>query len=388
MSHKSVPTAAVPYQIRVRDASMVKKGDVGRATSLKLVPKFIDVGGFEMTLPSRDPKAGLLTKGAWLEFMSESGDGIMAGQIRGIKEVEDENNIGGTLTVYGPSAEQVIADRLAYQVPTSAATSQAAAEYDRRSGVAETIIKQYVDLNAGPGALVARRTAGLTIEADNLRGSSVKGSARMMNLLELIQPLAISGGIGFRVVFSTVTGQLEFQVFTPTDKSGTAKFGMQLGNLISYERTQEAPRSSVAIVGGQGDGTARVFREIIDSVAITLWGNRSEAFIDRRDSTDTVELDQAGTEEVVTNGPINGLSIKTMDTPRLQFYRDYNLGDKVSIPDKGVTDVLREIELTWTADKGPSAESTVGSSSVTGTAKLIKRLAYLNKVVEHLQARK
>jgi hypothetical protein len=367
---------------------MTKVGDIGRATSLKLVPKFLDVGGYELTLPSRDPKAALLTKGAWLEFLTSDDDGIMAGQIRGIKEVEDENNVGGTLTVYGPSAEQVIADRLAYQVPTSAATNQAAAEYDRRSGVAETVIKAYVNLNAGPGALVARRTTGLSIEADNLRGSSVKGSARMMNLLELIQPLALSGGIGFRVVFSTVTGQLEFQVYVPTDKSGTAKFGMQLGNLVSYERTQEAPRSSVAVVGGQGDGTARVFRELIDSAAITLWGNRSEAFVDRRDSTDTVELDQAGTEEIVTNGPINGLAIKTMDTPRLQFYKDYNLGDKVSIPDKGVTDVLREIELSWTAEKGPSAESTVGSSSVTGTDRLIKRLNYLNRVVEMLQARK
>lgn len=367
---------------------MVKTGDIGRATSLKLVPKFLDVGGFELTLPSRYSKASLLTEGCWLEFLSSDGDGIMAGQIRGIKEVADDNNYGGTLTVYGPSAEQVIADRLAFQVPGQPATNQSAADYGRRAGVAETVIKAYVSENAGSGAIAARQTSGLTIETDYARGATVKASARMLNLLELIRPLAQTGGIGFRVVFSVTTGQLEFQVYTPTDKSGSAKFGMNLGNMVSYERVREAAKTNVAIIGGAGDGTSRVFREIVDNTAITNWSNRTETFVDRRDTTDTPELDQAGTEEVVNNGPVNGLSIKTMDTPNLQFYRDYNLGDVVSIPDMGVTDVLREIELTWDASDGPKAETSVGTASMTGTYRMIKQLAYLTKIVEEIQARK
>lgn len=373
-----------PYQIRIRDTTRKKTGDLDRVSSLKIIPRFLDVGAFELSLPLNDPKVSKLVPGGWLQFLSDDEE-IISGQIRGYKTVMDEDTVGGVLTVYGPSAEQVVADRLAYQVPTSAATSQSATDYDRRSGAAETVIKGYVNANAGPLALVARRVSGLVMETDLARGSTVKGSARMLNLVELISPLCQSGGIGWRVRFSG--DSLEFQVYVPSDKSGTAKFGSYLGNLVSFERTSEAAKTNTSIVGGQGEGTARVFREIIDSAAVASWNNRTETFIDRRDTTDIVELDQAGTEEIVSNGPIEGLSIKTVDTPNLLFYRDYFLGDKVAIPEAGIVDILREIEINWSADQGPSAETTVGSASTTGTLKMIKALDALNKKVEALQAK-
>lgn len=373
-----------PYDVRIRDENRIKRGDIGRATSLKLIPRYLDVGAFELVLPLADPKAPLLVKGGWLQFFSGDEE-ILSGQIRGRKIVNDESNVGGTLTVYGPSAEQVVADRLAFQVPTMAATSQSATDYDRRSGAAETVVKGYVGANAGPGTIVSRRVSGLVIETDLARGASVKGSARMTNLVELIAPLCLSGGIGWRVRFNG--DNLEFQVYVPSDKSGKAKFGSDLGNLVSYEQTEEAAKTNTAIVGGQGDGTLRVFREIQDSAAVAEWSNRTESFVDRRDSTDTVELDQAGTEETVTNGPVNGLAIKTADTPNLLFYRDYFLGDKVSIPEASIVDILREIEINWTADGGPSAETTVGSASTTGTMKMIQQLDKLTAQVEALQAK-
>lgn len=384
-----MPTPSVsipPYTVRVRDANKVRRGELGRMTGLKLIPRFNDVGAFEITLPYAHPKTALVAKGGWLEFLSNDNT-IMAGQVRGLRLIEDENNIGGTLVAYGPSAEQILADRLAYQVPTSSATTQGSDDYDNRSGVAETVIKQYVNLNAGPGALVARQTSSFVIEADLARGSAVKGSARMTNLLELCQVLASAGGLGYRVVFNA-SDQLEFQVYVPTDKSGSAKFGMELGNLISYESTQEASKSSCVVVGGGGDGVARTFREINDSTAQALWANRSETFIDKRDTSDTSELDQAGTEESVTNGPVNGLSIKTADIPNLRFNREYFLGDKVGIPQAGVTDVLREVEIEWKADGGPSTSSTVGTASTTGTLKMLKQLADLNAKVAALESNK
>lgn len=373
-----------PYEIRIRDQNRIKTGDLSRVNTLKITPRYLDVGAFELTVPKGDPKADKLVPGGWLQFLSNDQE-IISGQIRGIKEINDENNVGGTLSIYGPSAEQVVADRLAFQVPGSPATTQNAADYDRRSGVAETVVKAYVNLNAGPGAIAARRVSGLVIETDLARGATVKGSARMDNLAELISPLCLSGGIGWRVRFNG--DNLEFQVYVPSDKSGVAKFGSLLGNLVSYERTQEAAKTNVSIVGGQGDGTARVFREIVDSAAATAWNNRTETFVDRRDSTDTVELDQAGTEETVNNGPINGLAIKTADTPNLLFYRDYFLGDKVSIPEVNIVDILREIEINWSATDGPAAETTVGSASTTGTMKMIQKLDELNKKVEALQAK-
>lgn len=381
----ATPLAVPPYRIEVRNKSLVRQGELTRLTSLDLTPKFNDVGAFSLVLPKKDPKSQFISEGYWLQF--SSGDNqVCAGQIRGIKEIYDENNPSGTYTAYGPLAEVVISDRLAYPVPGNASSSQSGAVADVRSGIGETIIKQYVNLNAGPGTIAARQTLGLVIETDTARGASVIGTARMINLLQLIQPLAQAAGLGFRVLFSG--DNLQFQIFVPVDRSSTAKFGVDLGNLISYERTREAAQTNCAIAGDSGTGTARVYREINDTSSQTLWSNRTEAFVDQSGTTNTTQLDQAATSEVVTNGPVNGLAMKTVDTPLLRFNVDYALGDTVSIPDAGITDILREVEISWTASEGPSTTSTAGSASTTGTDYERRRLAQLDAKLAALEATK
>lgn len=384
----ATPSVSIPpYGIDVRSPSMVPVGRLGRITSLKVTPRFNAVGAFEMTLPFQDPKAQLLNKGCWVQFTSND-NVVLAGQIRGRKIIEDESNIGGTLTVYGPSAEQIIADHLAYQVPTSVATSQGADDYDNRTGAAESVIKAYVNMNAGPGALFARRSiTPVSIEWDQGRGSTVKASARMDNLLELIAGLCTAGGLGFRVVFGS-GNTLEFQVYAPVDRSGSAKFGAELGNLVSYEYTEEASTATAAVIGGGGDGISRTFREIVDTTAQTEWTHRTEVFLDQRDTTDAAELDQAGAAAVVEKGPVKGLAIKTADTPNLRFNREYYLGDRVSVPAAGITDILREVEIEWSADKGPSTSSTVGTASTTGSLKMLTLLDDLNYRVAALERTK
>jgi hypothetical protein len=380
--------AIAPYRMIVRDKNRTRIGEIQRMTALSLIPRYNDVGSWSVTLPKGHRQASLLAEGGWVTFMSRDYE-IMSGIIRGIKENWDDQNSGaGTLTAYGPSTEQVLADRLAYQVPASVATSQSATDYDRRNGAGETVIKAYVNVNAGPGALAARRTPSMTVDADLGRGATVTGSARMDNLLTLIQGLATAAGLGFRVVFGT-DDTLAFSVFVPVDRSGIAKFGKQLGNLVSYEYVREASKSSDVIVGGTGDGTARIFREIIDTQAQALWGNRSETFVDRRDTSDTFELDQAGAEEAVTNGPTTAMSIKTVDTPQLMFARDYYLGDRVTVVDPGaVTDVLTEVQIEWTADKSPSTTSTVGSKSTQGTSKMITKMNEVARKIIALETKK
>lgn len=379
------PVAAPPYIIEVRNAARQRVGQIDRLTSLELTPVHNGVGGWTLALPAGTAQEAVFVKGGWISIFDPAGDEIFTGHVRGRKKVRsDSEPFAGLRTFYGPSSECVLQDRLAFQVPGQPATTQSAAEYDRRSGAAETVIKQYVDLNAGPSAIAARQTAGLVIEADALRGSTVYGVARMTPLLDLIAPLAETGGIGFRVRFNAA-GNLEFQVYVPTDRSASARFGIDLGNLTSVEHTEEAPKASAAIIGGAGEGTARTFRELLDSAAITDWSIRNEVFVDQAGGSTTAELDQAGTEQLVQGGPTNGLAIEAVDTPNLKFARDYYLGDKVTAED--VTDVLRGVTITWTATDGPTTKSTVGTASVTGTKRMINRLAELTAKVAALQAK-
>ncbi|MDL4812823.1 siphovirus ReqiPepy6 Gp37-like family protein [Actinomadura opuntiae] len=380
------PVAEPPYSIEVRNAARRRVGQVDRLTSLELTPAYNAVGGWTMTIPAGSPQEALFAKGGWISVSDPStGEEIFTGQVRGRKRTRSDNEpFLGMRTFYGPSAEQLLADRLAFQVPGQPATAQSAAEYDRRANVGETTIKRYVDLNCGPNAIPTRRTPGLVIEPDAGRGKNVTASARMTPMLDLIGPLAETAGLGFRIRFNPA-GDLEFQVYVPTDKAATARFGIDLGNLTSYEQVEEAPKASAAIVGGSGDGTARVFREVLDSDAVADWGIRAEVFVDQAGAATADELDQAGAEQVVSNGPVNGLTIEAIDTRHLRFFRDYYLGDRVTAED--VTDILRGVTINWSAADGLTAKSTVGTSSVTGTKRMIKRLADLTAKVAALQAK-
>src|SRR5260221_21269 len=384
----TTPISDVFYRVIVRNTARTRVGEIQAFSKLIMRPRFNDVGSWEIDIAVDHPQSRLLTPGAWLTFMTATGLEVCSGQLRGLKITWSNSDMGsGTLTAYGPTAEVVLSDRLIYQVPGSVATSQAAFAYDTRTGVGETIIKQWVDLNAGTSALASRSISGLKIEPDLARGATITGSPRMDNLLTFIQPLAESAGLGFRVAFGT-DDTVEFQMFAPADRSKTAKFGRELGNLQSLEYVQEAPRSSDVVVGGSGLTTARIFREVIDSPTIAIWGNRSETFFDLNNSADSVELDQAGTQEMVQNGPVSGLTIKTIDTPYLTFGVDYYLGDLVSIPEYGVSDVLRGVDIEWGSGAAPQTTSAVGTWSSTGHPLMIKQLNFLAAKLAALQVKK
>jgi hypothetical protein len=383
----TIPFSDIYYRVIIRNSSRTRTGEIQSFTKLILQPRYNDVGSWSMDIAVDHPQSRLLVPGAWLTFMVGNIE-VCSGQLRGLKVTWSNSETGaGTLNAYGPTAEVVIGDRLIYQVPGSAATSQSAFAYDTRTGVGETIIKQWVDLNAGPSALATRSISGLKIETDMGRGATITGSPRMDNLMTFIQPLAESAGLGFRVAFGT-DDTMEFQMFIPQDRSDTAKFGRELGNLTSLEYVQEAPKSSDVVIGGSGLTTARIFRETIDSPSIKTWGARSETFFDLNNSADPVEMDQAGTQEMVQNGPVAGLTIKTIDTPYLTFGVDYNLGDQVSVPEYGVTDVLRGVDIEWSSGAAPQTTSTVGTWSRVGTPALIKALALLNAKIAALQVKK
>jgi Siphovirus ReqiPepy6 Gp37-like protein len=375
------------YRVIVRNSARTRVGEIQGFTSLSMSPLFNDVGTWSLLIPYDHPQAAYLTPGAWLTFMAGNIE-VCSGHLRGLKRTWSSTDVmGGTLNAYGPTAEVVLSDRLVYPVPGSPASTQTAFAYDTRSGPGETVIKQWVNVNAGPGAIAARVTKGFLVDPDLGQGSAISGSGRMDNLLTFIQPLAEAAGLGFRVVFGD-DDTMNFQTFVPRDMSGIAKFGTEMGNLSSFELLSEASKSSAAIVGGSGDLTARVFREIDDTQSSSIWGARSETFVDRRDTADPVQMDQSGTSETVVNGPITGLTIKTVDTPYLVFGVDYGLGDVVSLPEFGITDILRGVNISWTATASPLVDSTVGTWSKTGTSAMAKKLAALDAQIASLATKK
>jgi hypothetical protein len=93
---------------------------------------------------------------------------------------------------------------------------------------------------------------------------------------------------------------------------------------------------------------------------------RVEKFADRRDTSDTTILDQAGDDGLDKDGPTTSLEVDAVDTPNMRFGRDFFLGDIVFAVVGGapVTDVLRQVSISVTADRA-DVRSVIGSDSAT-----------------------
>jgi hypothetical protein len=204
------------------------------------------------------------------------------------------------------------------------------AAYDTRTGVASTVIRNYVNANLVAATNIDRNMATLTLAADPAVGTSVTGNARGDELLALIQQLASSGGdIGFRLV-QTANGVLTFTVYAPNDKSATAKFSQDLQNLFDFSYALAGPNANYVAAWGGGTGAARTSVSSRDATSITNWGLVEEV-LDARDTSDTLTLRQRALAEINAQTELTNLAISPRDTDTLQYGRDYNLGDIIAV---------------------------------------------------------
>lgn len=311
------------YRIYIRDQYLNKVGELTDFTKLELLPRFNAVGSFALDLPTDSFAARELVKPRAGIIVVRDGQAIFSGQVTSRKRQFDSN--GDMLTLAGRDDMVHLARQLAYPVPSGPPYNSQ--DYDVKTGIAETVMKQYVDANIGPSARPERQK--LAIGLDTGLGSVITGRARFHNLLDFLVSLAIQGGgLGFRVV--QVDKSLEFQVYQPEDKTRTALFSPLLGNVSGFDYSSDDPEANVIIVGGTGEGMARIIWQGEWNESITKFG-RVETFLDRRDTSDLSELDKAINEEFTNKAEKVSLNFTPIDTPSLSFGRDYGLGDKVSV---------------------------------------------------------
>jgi hypothetical protein len=201
-------------------------------------------------------------------------------------------------------------------------------------------------------------------------------------LLTLLRELALSGGVGFRV--RQVGTGLQFQTYGPVDRTGTAKFSLELGNLAAYQYSVTAPEATYVFVGGGGEGTARTIRER-SADDFSDWGRFEGEFVDRRDTTDTAELDQTGLETLTDKGAQTSLSITPIDTPHLSFGDHYDLGDRVTVHlDVPIQDLVRQVTISLTAD---GTKITPGVGTATDASRQLREIRNLRNRIINLERR-
>lgn len=380
-------------RVYARDSTLARIGRIDDYTSLNVIPRFNAIGAFSLDIAAASAQADLLTEGNGLIIQTSRGDTVLSGPIRTV-DWSRSSSEPGKLTVGGVDDTSVLAQYTCWPSPTAVIGSQTASVYKITAAVAETAMRQLVNVNAGPGALTSRKNPLLTLAADAGRGPTITREVNQFdNLLTVLADIANSAGLGIRVI--QVGNSLQFQVFEPVDRSGSARFSFGFGNLTDASYTTTPPTCTRAIVVAGGGSSPRVCKTY-DRTDPLFPSLVLEQFVDQT-SVDTAsvdlvaQMDQAGAE-ALTNGAGQGsLSISPIDIPQLRYGRDYQVGDTVAAQVRAdwYTDVCREVTLSCAVD-GTTVKATVGGDS-TGdgvVARIYAYIAQVKKDVGRLKTRK
>jgi hypothetical protein len=379
------------WTLYTRAATGAIEAQIDDYQGLEVTSRFNAVGTWLLDVDYRSaPALRLAQPGMGIYLIRDDTVVVFSGWVTSIDRKRDKNTNRATFA--GKDDMLWLAARRASPVPSAMGPPYSAAAYDVRTGVCSTVLRQYVDVNAGPSAVPERRVlwgglGGLTLGADPVVGATVTKSARWQNLLELLQELAVAGGdIGFRVQHTGVA--LEFQTYQPSDKSNSIRFSHELGTLAGYGFTAEIPEVNYVYVAGQGEGTARTIIERADEQSVVTHG-RFEEFMDRRDTADAAELAQAGTETLTDKTAKVGLSLTPVDVPGQTYGVHYDLGDQVStyLDETPVVERIREVKLVFNPDGPLTITPTVGTPTLGGLVKLFDQLQGQNQRLSTLERR-
>jgi len=292
--------------------------------------KFVNsAGGWALRMNGNDAKAALFELDGQIEFWRRDQEHsvVWTLEYEGLVRWAHWYTANGAL-MYEAGGRGYI-DLLNRRIINAASGAAGAA----KTGVAETVIKAFVDEQCGPTA-GARAQTGLTIQADAAGGSSVTLGRAYRNVLEVCQEIARIGGGDFDVV-GTGAATYQFRWYTGqrgTDRSATVFFSLDWGNMAEpHLRYAYQDEITAVLVGGQGEGAARTtaWRTDATRIAASTW-NRIEAFTDARQETATAGLNAKGDQVLDENAFKRTLDFKVLQIPGCAYRAHYVLGDLVT----------------------------------------------------------
>jgi hypothetical protein len=270
----------------------------------------------------------------------------------------------GLVTVGAATNEAYLAERITYPNPAAAAAAQGTAYYERTAVNAETILRDLVNLNAGPGALLARRVPKLALGTVAGVGTATNVTTRFDPLTDVLRDVAeMGGGLGWRVRESG--GQLLFEVYAPVTRTA-ARFGRSRGNLRELKTEPQAPIATVAIAGGTGEGAGRL---VVERASASAGGyRRMETFVNQDGVSTTVGLEQYADKDLAEKVAKAGLSITPAEPRGGGYSRIYRPGDRVPVElATGVThlDVVTAVRVQAEAGTPATYTPSIGTGNPT-----------------------
>lgn len=317
-------------------------------------------------------------RGTRIRILDE-GEPIMSGVITRRSGKGPVNpSTGFTVT----SDARVLHDILAWPVPAASLTGQNV-EYRTITGPLETVVKTILTEN------VVRLGYPLTIAPDQGRGPTVKVQWRFHSIFERIKGLLEQHNAMLDVLMD------EAGVLHAEYRQGVnvAKpFDIASGTLSSWEWDDQPPSVTRVVVGGQGEGVARKFVEVVGTSREGLWGTIIEQFVDARDIDETAptqDLIDRGWEHLVEGNEKTGVTLGIVSTRQRPYGGDYRVGDVVTVhtgdAHSAINAPLSSVVIT---QDGAGRRVEPGIDTIeTNSARLNRQFAHMTRVMNNLMRR-
>jgi len=304
----------------------------------------------ELEFDSDDRALANLAPGARVHVMWD-GEPVLRGPVVNWKGTGP----GGSTTVIVEDDFRVFRNLL-WPKPDAAITAQTD-EFKRYSGVTEAVVKE------AAGDLADVLGASWSVAASSGAGSTQRLEVRFDKFLECVAPALEAD----KLTLTFNAGEVDVVEGSTFPRVLTEDTGV----LGDYEWTIEAPTVTRVVVGGEGQGAARVLREYKNTPRETEWGFVSAAFVDSSlaegvtDFTpDAAAAFQEGAAKVTVASDL-------IESDWFRFGK-YKVGDlvHVQVGPVNVTEVIRVVEIRDDPDQGTVVVPSIG----TGAASMDERL--------------
>jgi hypothetical protein len=382
-------TGGLPIELMVYNKAYQRRGPVGAVLSLSGELQFNAVGLLQFTVPATHRRVpDLVTAGARIVAVYKPAGAppvtLMSGRVSAVGGGGPRNAQWRRFEVIDDWT--VLHEVQCWPNPTGTIAQQGAdSAYFTRSGPAETVLKQLLAPN------VTRQGVALTIPTTQGRGSSITGKVRFHTVVERLFPAFEQAGLGVRVVQNGATRTLD--VYTPATYPQVLTQGS--GVVVSGEYELTPPTVTRVLVAAGGEGTARLFRQKVDTAAEALYGIQLPVFRDARDvAADDPDLEAVLTErmdETLAEGAAQAsLKCELSETDRFRYGVTFGLGDRVSVELNGapvITDIVRSVAIDWTPADGLRIVPRVGEWNDVADDALVSQVGSLTRAVKDLQTR-
>ncbi|MFJ3957693.1 hypothetical protein [Arthrobacter sp. NPDC090010] len=341
-----------PFHLDIVTKDFRWAGVLGDAEELHASPAHNAQPTAMITVPARSKKIPLLIEEGTRVEITHDGRFLMGGPL--LEATGAGPAVNGTMTFLLMDDYRQLSSFLCWPVPGSPLSSQNS-EYHKVSGPAETVLKSIVTANA------ARMGLPISCAPDLGRGARINAAMRFHTIEERLGTALDAAGIGV-TVRRVGTG---FVVDCYEPRSYPKTLTEESGVVTSWEWKRKAPEATDVIIGGQGEGTARVFKHFAapDDRA-TRWKDRREVFRDARDSDDEGDVYATrASETFAETAQKTGLKLGLSETKNFRYGTTVTVGDKLSVQvGQGltITDILRQADISWTRNDGEDITPTMG----------------------------